>query len=288
MTESSPLLPKHYETLIADELINYSDPVLNALEFSDKEPELPEPTLLVIDDLTFLGLLENPIDIIPPPPQNDSLEVMHELIQTSTRINQLTDSYKDKLDELKTAEIVDSYIQILDEYKLKDRGEAELLLRNISQDCKTITEHIQHYFNRPTPSQLARHYGLPLDVLAGVDTSRPPYPCHLCVEASLLAYHTTHLAKGCAEAAKKCLRIHGQVASYAILSGGALPSDTYPSTLISSYLFKRTPEGLQAYNMQSLKKRQYLLSKAAHDATKLPPSPYLDDDQPPPSPYLDT
>jgi hypothetical protein len=198
--------------------------------------------------------LINPSLILPPPPVNDSLETLNEVIRASDRTSNYENEPPGNVKLYDNADSVQLIMDALSHLGYEDRGdEDEFTL--LAKDTATFTLNLQQIFGRLRPHQIAEYYELPFTLWSLHDVDTPAYPCLEYTQISVLALRASQLVKTL-EDRKYLLKLTSKVAHSCVFSGRNFYSDVTASSSIATPLFLATTFGEAARKRHQKKQRK--------------------------------
>lgn len=146
------------------------------LKYSEREPSLNKPS--------FSMSKEEVKKILPEPPDNLSKSTYEDLLELS----QLTkDRTQQQIEFIMSVDdkVENAFRPLLDEFNLEF---PEFMVRDrlFFKDFARDIEIVKYYYNRPRPLQLAKKYGIEINVIETESIKTPAYPSGHSVYAYLL------------------------------------------------------------------------------------------------------
>jgi hypothetical protein len=170
--------------------------------------------------------------ILDVPSKNSSISTLEELIYVSKITHNRTDKdveFVNKIDKNPAALVIDFC-------KNKNIIFPKTDFNNLYKIIKPLILNTKYYFNRPRPDQLARFYGLTINIIETDTHHTPSYPSGHTVYARLAA---NLILKSNPEFRYELEQIVDKSAYARVLQGVHYPSDNKASIIFTDYIFKK-------------------------------------------------
>lgn len=170
--------------------------------------------------------------ILYGPAKNSSISTLEELIYISKTTHNRTDKdieFVNKIDKNPAALVIDFC-------KNKNIIFPKTDFNNLYKIIKPLILNTKYYFNRPRPDQLARFYGLTINIIETDTHHTPSYPSGHTVYARLAA---NLILKSNPEFRYELEQIVDKSAYARVLQGVHYPSDNKASIIFTDYIFKK-------------------------------------------------
>lgn len=209
---------------------------------SDAHKKIIDRPLNFISANGSVDLLLNIIDIIPPPPLNDSTETFLEVTDVARLLHNMDPSkltvplkYKDP--NINVPELFREYTE--SKYAVIDMEET----RKLAEDAETITLQVQYYFNRPSLGAIAQHYSIPLanNFEGARPSGAPSYPCTESVQIGLLSLRVAQQVLRTPAYREDILRFTLAITRRIMRRGHHFYSDVTAALPLAMALFSLTP-----------------------------------------------
>lgn len=219
--------------------------LLNNLLFNDKINSIGYDTIYLEKPMSNL------IDfdwhsILPPPPKNSDTSTIKELKFISQET--LKRSKEDEKQILVIDQELDYlFIELLSKYRLKYPQNYINLFYDI---VRPLLYNIKAYWNRARPYQLAKLYGININVLTTDTHHTAAYPSGHTVYASLVANILKDIYPQIDS--KKIDNIVLLVAEARVKQGVHFPSDNKASIIFSKFIYNKLNPKLRKYNNEQI------------------------------------
>ena len=204
---------------------------LNLLLKNKKIKELTYDSVIVEKPMSNLVNFDYKT-ILPPPPENTSRIVQKELdlIAYATKnIDKKDINFIHKVD----IDMDSFFISLLNKYDLKYPQE---YINNFYSLIEPILMNTKSFWNRPRPSQLAKLYGIKINIIETDTIHTASYPSGHTVYAKLVSNILSDMYP---KLSNTFVNIAKNTGIARVQQGVHYPSDNYASFVFSNYVFKK-------------------------------------------------
>ena len=232
-------------------------PPLHELVYSEAAPPAPIQKILdrpmtCIDVEYSHKFMEDVLEVLPKPPTNTSTETFMEVKDVGDILQHFTPLLQSPPVEPPTpafAESVDIpelFFRFAHSKFTVLSTEQEQDFRDLADDAQTISLHVQQYFNRPRPGQIAPYYFIQFS--PSIEGILPPlgpsYPSAQAVQAATLAMKLAAILPANPKTIHpELLQLVAGINKRTLRWGHNYPSDIDAATILAARIFKSTPEG---------------------------------------------